>query len=352
MKILILGGTGAMGNHLVDLFRNTDNDIVVTTRGNRKSSNNINYIVGNAKDEVFLKKILEEKWDVIIDFMVYTTNDFKNKVNILLDSTSQYIFLSSARVYANSNDSIIETSSRLLDVSKDHEFLSSDEYSLAKARQEDILKNSGNNNWTIIRPYITYSSHRLQLGVLEKEEWLYRALKGRTIVFSEDINSKLTTMTYGLDVAKGIKSVVGNFNSLGESYHITSSKSQLWSEILNIYLDVLENHLGYRPKVVLENLRDFQSYHPATYQIKYDRLFNRKFNNEKIGEYLEINEFTSITDGLKDCMKEFIKNPSFKQINWRVEALKDRKTNEFAKLSEIQSFKQKVKYLLYRLFIK
>lgn len=352
MKILILGGTGAMGNHLVDLFRDTDNDIAVTTRVNRMSSNNINYIVGNAKDEGFLKKILDEKWDVIIDFMVYTTNEFKNKVNLLLNSTSQYVFLSSARVYADSYDPIKETSSRLLDVSTDKEFLSSDEYSLAKARQENILTNSGKKNWTIIRPYITYSSHRLQLGILEKEDWLYRALKGRTIVFSEDINSKLTTMTYGLDVAKGIKAVVGNFNSLGESYHITSSQSHLWSEILNIYLDVLENHLGYRPKVVLENLESFQSYHPANYQIKYDRLFNRKFNNEKIGEYLEINEFTSITDGLKDCLKEFIKHPSFKQINWRVEALKDRKTNEIAKLNEIQSFKQKVKYLLYRLFIK
>ena len=36
MRIMIFGGTGAMGNHLVALFRDTDNDIVVTTRMNRK----------------------------------------------------------------------------------------------------------------------------------------------------------------------------------------------------------------------------------------------------------------------------------------------------------------------------
>ena len=352
MRILILGGTGAMGNHLVALFRDTDNDIVVTTRVNRKSSNNINYIVGNAKDEGFLNKILEEKWDVIIDFMVYTTNDFKIRVNRLLESTSQYVFLSSARVYADSNDAIKETSSRLLDISTDKEFLSSDEYSLAKARQEDILKNSGKNNWTIIRPYITYSSNRLQLGILEKEDWLYRALKGRSIVFSEDINSKLTTMTFGLDVARGIKAIIGNSDALSEVFHITSHASILWSEVLNIYIKVLENHLGYRPEVVLENLDNFQIYHPATYQIKYDRLFNREFNNEKIGRYINVSNFTSTNDGLKACLEEFIKQPSFKQINWRAEALKDRKTKEFAKLSEIKDVKQKVKYLLYRLFIK
>lgn len=352
MRILIFGGTGAMGNHLVALFRDTDNDIVVTTRVNRKSSNNINYIVGNAKDEGFLNKILEEKWDVIIDFMVYTTNDFKIRVNRLLESTSQYVFLSSARVYADSNDAIKETSPRLLDISTDKEFLSSDEYSLAKARQEDILKNSGKNNWTIIRPYITYSSKRLQLGILEKEDWLYRALKGRSIVFSEDIHSKLTTMTFGLDVARGIKAIIGNSDALNEVFHITYHASILWSEVLNIYLNVLENHLGYRPKVVLENLDNFQIYHPATYQIKYDRLFNRKFDNEKIGKYIDVSDFTLTKDGLKVCLEEFLNNPSFKSINWRAEALKDRKTNEFAKLSEIQGAKQKVKYLLYRLFIK
>lgn len=353
MKILIFGGTGAMGNHLVDLLRDTDNEIVITTRdNNRKSSQNIRYIFGNAKDNEFLRIILQDSWDVIIDFMVYTTTNFKNRVDRLLNSTKQYIFLSSARVYADSKDPIKETSLRLLDVSTDKEFLSSDEYALAKARQEDILKISGKNNWTIIRPYITFSSQRLQLGILEKEDWLYRALNGRTIVFSKDIYSKSTTMTFGLDVAKGIKALIGNSDTLGETFHITSQQSLLWSEILNIYLDVLENHLGYRPKVVLENLDNFLSYHPATYQIKYDRLFNRKFDNEKIGNYIDVFDFTSTEEGLKVCLEEFLKNPSFNLINWNVEALKDRKTNEFAKLSEIQGVKQKVKYILYRLFVK
>lgn len=353
MKILIFGGTGAMGNHLVDLLRDTDNEIVITTRdNNRKSSQNIRYIVGNAKDNEFLKTILQDSWDVIIDFMVYTTPNFKNRVDQLLNSTRQYIFLSSARVYADSKEPIKETSLRLLDVSTDKEFLSSDEYSLAKAKQEDILKISGKNNWTIIRPYITFSSQRLQLGILEKEDWLYRALNGRTIVFSKDIYSKSTTMTFGLDVAKGIKALIGNSDTLGETFHITSQQSLLWSEILNIYLKVLEKHLGYRPKVLLENLNNFHNYHPATYQIKYDRLFNRKFDNDKIGKYINVNDFTSTKEGLKVSLEEFLLQPSFKQINWRAEALKDRRTKEFAELSKIPGVKHKAKYLLYRLLIK
>lgn len=351
MRILILGGTGAMGNHLVELFRDTDNEIVITTRANRRSSHNIKYITGNAKDDEFLNKILDERWDAIIDFMVYTTIEFKNRANQLLDSTSQYIFISSSRVYTDSKDKIRESSSRLLDVSTDQEFLSLDEYSLAKARQEDILKNSGKNNWTIIRPYITYSSNRLQLGTLEKEDWLYRALKGRSIVFSEDINSKLTTMTFGLDVAKGIKAIIGNSDALSEVFHITSQTSLLWSEVLNIYLNVLENYLGYRPKVILDNLESFQIYHPANYQIKYDRMFNREFDNAKIARYVKVDEFTTTDEGLTKSLEEFLLQPTFKHINWRAEALKDRKAKEFTHLSEIHGFKQKVKYLLCRFLI-
>ena len=162
--------------------------------------------------------------------MVYTTAGFKERVNYLLDATTQYVFLSSARVYADSEQPITETSPRLLDISQDEEFLSTDEYSLSKARQEDILRNSGRNNWTIIRPYITYSENRLQLGVLEKEEWLYRAIHGRTIVFSIDINTKLTTLTYGLDVAKGITAIIGKPNTLGGIFHITLEESITWSE--------------------------------------------------------------------------------------------------------------------------
>ncbi|CAK7003722.1 MAG: hypothetical protein PETM_00103 [Petrimonas sp.] len=352
MKILVLGGTGAMGTHLLNLLGNTDNEIVVTSRIKRQSSKNIKYLVGNAKDDVLLKEILQEHWDVIIDFMLYTTREFTERVKFFLDFASQYIFLSSARVYADSKEPIKETSPRLLDTSMDEEFLSTDEYSLAKARQENILKSTGKRNWTIIRPYITYSSQRLQLGVMEKESWLYRALNHRTIVFSKDINSRLTTMTYGLNVAKGIVSIIGNYDALGEIFHITSDKSLRWSDVLEIYLNGLEEYLGFRPKVMLDNINNLHTSHLAEYQTKYDRLFDRSFDNSKISKYVNIEDFLTAEEGLKKCLEEFLKRPIFKSIDWRAEALRDRKTKDFTNLVEIRGIKQKIKYLLYRLFIK
>ena len=351
MKILILGGTGAMGTHLVDLLNIKENEVLVTSRSSKDSLGKVSFISGNAKEIDFLSNLLINRWDVIVDFMVYNTGEFYERINLFLDSTSQYIFLSSARVYADSEKPMKETSSRLLDISTDKEFLGTDEYALSKCRQENILKQSGKNNWTIIRPYITYSSQRLQLGVFEKEDWLYRALNGKTIVFSEEINKCVTTMTSGFDVAKGIVPLVGNREAFGETFHITSPQPYKWSDILDIYLTVLEKHLGYRPKVFLDNIENLKQYHDAPYQVKYDRLFNRTFDNSKIMKYVDVYSFTTAEEGLKESLEKFIENPKFKNIDWRKEAVKDMHTKEVARIKEIPGFKQRINYILNRFFI-
>ena len=353
MKVLVLGGTGAMGAHLVQLLVKKEVATFVTSRVSHKPDNNLQYIQGDAHDISFLKSILESnEWDSIVDFMIYNTQAFKERVDLLLNSTKQYIFLSSARVYANSEQPLTEISPRLLDVSEDTDYLTTDEYALTKARQEDILKNSINKNYTIIRPYITYSEDRLQLGIWEKEDWLYRVLHGRTIVFSKNIGSKITTLTYGLDVAKGIAAIIGNFNALGDTFHIIAKESQTWNETLTAYLDILEKYLGHRPKVLLQELNNFMELRSniSKYQVLYDRLFDRMFDNSKIAQYVDINSFTNIEEGLEKCLEEFLKNTRFKQINWRIQAIMDKICNEKTCLSEIKGIKQKLKYLLFRYF--
>jgi nucleoside-diphosphate-sugar epimerase len=353
MKVLVLGGTGAMGTHLVRLLSEKKIETFVTSRKTRQSANNIKYIQGNVHDIAFLENILRGHWDAIVDFMVYSTPSFKQCVNLLLNATNQYIFLSSARVYANVEQIITENSPRLLDNSDNEEYLKTDEYALAKARQEDILRKSGHKNWTIIRPYITYSKNRLQFGVLEKEEWLYRVLHRKSIVFSMDIWSKKTTVTYGLDVAKGILSIIGNAKTMGETFQITQNKEECktWGEIYEkIYMPVLETYLGYKPKVLLLNNEKFIQILPfRKYQIMYDRLFERSFDNAKIAKYVDTDNFTKLEAGLKNCLEEFLKDPQFNRINWCTMAKMDRYTGEVSFSTELKCFMQQIKSLLYRM---
>lgn len=346
MKILILGGTGAMGFHLTKILAKRGHDVFVTTRKIRESSRNITYLTGDAHSDVFLSQLLKNKWDVIVDFMIYSTPEFHGRIDRLLRSTEQYVYLSSSRVYADSVNPITEDSPRLLDVCKDSTYLATDEYALAKARQEDLLRNSGKRNWTIIRPYITYSEIRLQLGVLEKEAWLYRALHGRTIVFSKDIASKQTTLTYGFDVARGIASILGNQGALEESFHITHSEPHTWNEVLSVYLDGLEKHLGRRMSVCMVD--HFPNWKAGKYQRLYDRCFDRRFDNSKIGAFIDTSTFRPPLQGLSECLAAFLQNPNFNPVSCRMEAEADKLAREHASLAEFSNWKRRCKYLICR----
>lgn len=348
MNILVLGGTGSMGVPLVNRLSKT-HKVYVTSRSKRESSANIEYIQGNAREKDFVVTLLSmRKWDAIIDFMVHTADSLTELSSLFLENAKQYVFISSARVYSQTEAKITEDTPRLLDVSTDTEYLKTNEYALAKAREEDILFKSGKNNFTIIRPTITYNTYRLQLGVLEKESWLYRALHGRSIVFSEDINDKLTTMTLGDDVSEGIASVIGSEKALGEAFHITCPVSLPWHEVLATYLSVLKKHLGKDVPVVMTKKSTNLKFPWRVYQLIYSRYFNRTFDNSKIAQFCDINSFTLPQEGLARCLEAFLAAPKFSNIPWDLEAVNDKVARERTPLREIPHMGNKFTYFCYR----
>jgi nucleoside-diphosphate-sugar epimerase len=349
MNILITGGTGAMGTPMITtLSKNVNNQIYITSRASHIDKDNIHYIQGNAADSDFLKDVLvRRKYDVLVDFVLHKNVDFKMLFDFILNHVGQYIYISSARVYAQSNKPITENTPRLLDVSTDQEFLKTNEYALKKAREEDLLLNSGYTNFTIIRPSITYNNKRLQLGVFEKEEWLYRVLHGRSIVFSDDVVDKLTTMTWGNDVSDAICNIIGNEQAKGQIYHITYNQSLLWRDVLNIYVDVLKRN-GYNPKVVFTSKSTNFIFPDKKYQLIYCRYFNRTFDNSKISQFVNVATFKSPQVGLSECLENFLKSPKFRAINWRLEAENDRVCNERTSLTEMPLLHDKLIYLVYR----
>ena len=77
MEILVLGGTGAMGAPVVQILADQNNHVVVTTRQNKKSHNkNIQFVQGDAHDLNFVMGLLDKPYDAVIDFMIYTPDEF------------------------------------------------------------------------------------------------------------------------------------------------------------------------------------------------------------------------------------------------------------------------------------
>ncbi|WP_394523265.1 hypothetical protein [Lacrimispora sp. JR3] len=349
MEVLVLGGTGAMGVPLVKLLSQRGDTVYVTTRSQKQNSGNVIYVCGNAKDPVFFEKLMNRNYDAIVDFMVYGTEELQQRLDSLLNHTDQYFFFSSSRCYADSSVAIKEDSPRLVDVCKDLEYIATDEYGLAKGKEENLLFASKKKNWTIIRPYITYNTYRIQLGVYEKENWLRRALEGRTIIFPEDIANKKTSLTFGPDVAGAVVELIGNVKAYGQAFHITTAESYTWGEILNFYCEKIEQKTGRRPKVkMVKDSTELQRvWNP--WQIRYDRLYNRTFDNSKIEAVIGKYDYELCFVGLGKCLEEFLENPMWLiNNNTRYEAWCDRQAGEFTPLDEIPGHFNKLRYLKWR----
>lgn len=355
MKVLLLGGTGAMGRPIANILSDRGVDVYVTTRSSRKDIANVHYIMGNGLQEDFLRNLLRNKYDAIIDFMIYSPGEFENRTGLLLENTSQYVFLSSARVFADSHgERITEKSPRLLDVSKDERYLKTDEYALAKAREEDVLFRSNYNNYIIVRPYVTYFDNRLQLGTYEKEYWLQRVLNNQTIIFNSSMAKKMTTLTNGYDVALRIADLIGNMEANGDTFNITTDENITWGEVLEIYVSVIERITDIRPQIKYIDTIDAYSEKYNYYQVHYDRMYDRMFDNTKIETITrEHKKYIGIEKGLSDCIEHFVSEKiGFAGCDGIRQATMDRITNERTSLSLIPGKKNKLNYLRYRYITK
>lgn len=340
-KILVPGGTGAMGIYLVPELVSMGAEVYVTSRRDLSDSPGVRYLCGNAHDMEFLEKCLDSvKPDAIVDFMNYKTPEFKDRVGCLLSSTSHFLFLSSYRVFADANP-LTEQSPRLLDASGDKEFLATDIYPLAKARQEDVLASSSYNNWTIIRPCITYSSERFQFGCLEANTVCYRSFQNVPVVIPSRMLERRTTMTWGGDVAKMIARLVLNPAARTESFNTVTAENHTWREVGQLYQDLIG--LKYNECTIDEYVQVIGEHY--YYQTVYDRMYDRVLDNSKVlkATGLRQSDFRGLRDGLAFELSKFRENQYYPFLNVPENARMDKYCKVSIDLSEL-SAEDRVQY--------
>jgi nucleoside-diphosphate-sugar epimerase len=312
-KALVLGGTGAMGVYLVPELASMGYQVHVVSMDDVRSDDpRIRYTKADAKNIDYLKGLLKERYDAIVDFMLYSTEQFRERHATLLGNTDHYIFLSSYRVYDGCEIPITETTPRLLDVSENTKFLATDDYSLSKARQEDIVRSSGCDNWTIVRPAITYSKLRFQLVTLEAHIHVARALKGLPVVLPREAFSVQGTMSWAGDVAKLFSHLILNPGAYREAFTLSTAEHRTWGEIAEYYKEIIGlEYVGADTEDYLQIMGGSDS---ARWQLAYDRLFDRVVDNSKVLRVtgLKQADFTPLRRGLE---KELTALP--KDVTWR-----------------------------------
>lgn len=249
-RVLLLGGTGVIGRYLPPFLEQDGHQVFVTSRQPRDHVGTVRFVHGNAQDLGFLRDCVRQiRPDAIVDFMIYGTEAFRDRVEWLLGASAHYLFFSSFAVHAYFDRArsvpLREDSPRLLEacVGRDEAFLRTDAYPLAKARQEDALRAAGERHpdqvWTIIRPSIAFDRTRFQLADYPRGTLLWRAATNRPIALPERMAQCRTTMTFGQDVARLVAKLVLNPKAYGEVFLAATGESLTWREIGEVFHQTL-----------------------------------------------------------------------------------------------------------------
>ena len=94
MNILVLGGTGFIGPHLVEYALARGHTLTLFNRGrtNTHLFPEVEKLVGDRNDN--LDALVGRRWDAVIDNSGYTPQQVRLSVDLLKDACDQYLFTS------------------------------------------------------------------------------------------------------------------------------------------------------------------------------------------------------------------------------------------------------------------
>ncbi|MFT5500084.1 MAG: 2'-hydroxyisoflavone reductase [Woeseiaceae bacterium] len=108
MKLLILGGTGFIGPHLVNYAMRRGHKITLFNRGrtNTHLFPEAEKLVGDRNDD--LSALEGRRWDAVIDNSGYTPQQVRLSVDLLKDACDQYLFTSTRSVYHEFTSAVMD----------------------------------------------------------------------------------------------------------------------------------------------------------------------------------------------------------------------------------------------------
>ena len=108
MRILVLGGTGFIGPHLVRFALERGHTVTLFNRGrtNTHLFPDVEKLVGDRNDN--LSALEGRRWDAVIDNSGYTPQQVGMSVKLLKDACDQYLFTSTRSVYTDFTQAVMD----------------------------------------------------------------------------------------------------------------------------------------------------------------------------------------------------------------------------------------------------
>ncbi len=246
MKVLFIGGTGNISTACSELVLKNGWDLYLLNRGTQYLTGNLvnaKSLIADINNPEQVQQVLKNyKFDVVVNFIGFVARDVERDFEIFKEITDQYIFISSASCYQKPVGNMHINESWPL--KNPHS-----EYARNKIACEDAfvkLFREKDFPITIVRPSLTYQYViPVPIGAWKYYNVIDRIKKGKPIIVHGDGYSPWS-ITHARDFAKGLIGVMGNSQTIGHVFHITTDEILTWDQIYNS----LGKAVGIKPNLV------------------------------------------------------------------------------------------------------
>ena len=229
MRILFIGGTGNLSAECAELLFQRGHEILVVSRGRSAVPPGYRTVLADRKDQAAMTSALKDlQPDVVINFLGFEVANVQTNYNLFGGSIKQYVFISSATVYAKPHVQLPLT---------EHAPLGNVYWDYAAKKLECerwLLEKQAQTGFplTIVRPSHTYSKRWVPNPVSSSSFTFALRLEQGLPVFVPDQGETPWTLTAATDFAVGLCGLVGNAKAVGETFHITSDEVLSWNLIV------------------------------------------------------------------------------------------------------------------------
>lgn len=303
-KVLLIAGGGTLGTHTAnELLRLGASVDVICPEEKISHHPALTFHRSLVSRELLDGLFAKHRYDGVIDFIHYTDPDkYKLAYDHLRAHVDHIVFLSSYRVYANSEGMITERSPRLLDTEHDPAFLARENYAIPKSICEDWLRNERKGeHWTIVRPVISFSHNRLDLLMYSGTAILKAAEEGRPLLLPKTVKNYGAGIDWAGNSGKLIANLLFKPHTYGETYTVYSGHGATWGDVARAYEEVtgVEIVWGEEADYVASLQLDEK---PHRYDMWYhDRIYNRRIDASGIlaATGLGKSDFATLADGIR-----------------------------------------------------
>ena len=271
LSVLFIGGTGQISLPCVSRAVAQGHDVSVYNRGRLAGElpTGVKSITGDLAGPQYAD-LASSNFDVVCQFIAFKPDQIERDIEVFSGHCGQYIFISSASVYEKPPRHYVITEN----TPAVNAFWP---YSQDKIVCEQVLRNSSNLAWTIVRP-----SHTVRTGLPimmgDSDVMARRMLDGEPTIVAGDGNTPWT-LTRAVDFAVPFVGLFNNKAALNEIFHITNDRAHIWNDIHK----AIANMLGVEAKIVHVPTDTLVRYEPKlSGPLLGDKAWTAIFDNSKI----------------------------------------------------------------------